>query len=79
MDHPKGTRTTAQKHRGSSQSGIDSNVLLEAGEPGGSTSTAPKPSSEDPTSTTDADARATEEMADSMLRDSPVPEIEEGR
>ena len=54
-------------------------MLLEAGESGGSTSTAPKPSSEDPTSTTDADARAAEEMADSMLRDSPFPETEEER
>ena len=39
----------------------------------------PKPSSEDPTSTTDVDARVAEEMADSMLRDSPFPETEEER
>ena len=44
---------------------------------GGSASAAPKPSIEDPTSVDDADTRATEEMADSMLRDSPIPEIEE--
>ena len=44
---------------------------------GGSTSTAPKPSNEDPAGVTDVDARAAEEMADSMLRDSPIPKTEE--
>ena len=52
-------------------------MLLGSGGSGGSTSTAPKPSGEDPTSTAEADARAAEEMVDSMLRDSPIPETEE--
>ena len=46
---------------------------------GGSTSAAPKPSNEDPAGVTDVDAHAAEEMADSMLRDSPIPETEEER
>jgi len=54
-----------------------SNVILETRGSGGSTSTTPKPSTEDPMSTADADARAVEEMADSMLWDSPIPEMEE--
>ena len=56
-----------------------SNVILETRGSGGSTSTTPKPSTEDPMSTADADARAVEEMADSMLWDSPIPETEEER
>ena len=52
-------------------------MLLETGGSGGSTSSAPKPSSEDLTSTAEVDARAAEEMADSMLRDSPIPKTEE--
>ena len=52
-------------------------MILGSGGSGGSTSTAPKPSTEDPTSVADADTRAAEEMADSLLRDSPIPETEE--
>ena len=54
-------------------------MLLEAGESGGSTSTASEPSGENPMSTAEADARAVEEMADSMLHDSPILETEEER
>ena len=52
-------------------------MLLETKGSGGSTSTAPKPSTEDPTSTANADAREAEEMANSMLWDSPTPDAEE--
>ena len=52
-------------------------MLLGSGGSGGSTSIAPKPSSEDPMSTANPDARAAEEMAISMLWDSPIPETEE--
>ena len=44
---------------------------------GGNTSTALKSTTEEPASTADADAREAEAMADSMLRDSPLPEREE--
>ena len=52
-------------------------MILETRGSGGSTSTAPKPSTEDPTSIADPDARSAKEMADSMLRDSPLPDVEE--
>ena len=52
-------------------------MILETRGSGGSTSTAPKPSTEDPTSIADLDARSAKEMADSMLRDSPLPDVEE--
>ena len=44
---------------------------------GGNTSTALKSTTEEPASTADADAREAEAMADSMLRDLPLPEREE--
>ena len=44
---------------------------------GGNTSTALKSTTEEPACTADADAREAEAMADSMLRDSPIPETEE--
>ena len=44
---------------------------------GGNTSTAPKPTSDDPAGVSDADARSAEEMADSVLLDSPLPDAEE--
>ena len=49
-------------------------MLLETKGSGGSTSTAPKPSTEDPASTANADAREAEEMANSMLLNSPLPD-----
>ena len=52
-------------------------MILETRGSGGSTSTAPKPSTEDPTNIADLDARSAKEMADSMLRDSPLPDVEE--
>jgi len=51
-------------------------VILGSGGSGGSTSTAPKPLAKDPAGAIDMDACAAEEMANSMLRDSPVPDIE---
>ena len=53
-------------------------MLLEARGSGGSTSSAPKPSTEEPASTADANAHEAEVMADSMLWDWPIPDAEEG-
>ena len=52
-------------------------MLLETRGSGGSTSIALKSTTEEPASTADADAREAEAMADSMLRDLPLPEREE--
>jgi len=54
-----------------------SNSNLGSGGSGGNTSTAPKPTSDDPAGVSDADARSAEEMADSVLLDSPLPDAEE--
>ena len=51
-----------------------SDVILGSG---GSTSAAPKPTSEDHAGVHDVDARTTKEMVDSTLRDSPFPETED--
>ena len=57
---------------------ICSNALLEARGPAEVTSSAPKPLAHEPPSTTDVDAREVELMVNTMLRDSPTPDAEEG-
>ena len=51
-------------------------ILGSGGGSSGSTSAAPKPTSDDLAGVTDAGARSAEEMADSMLLDSPLPDAE---
>jgi len=53
-------------------------VLLETRGSAEVTSSAPKPLKEEPPSTSDADARAAEDMVNSILRDSPTPDTEKG-
>ena len=53
-------------------------MLLEARGSAEVTSSVPKPLAQEPPSTIDVDAREAEEMVNSMLRDSPTPDAEEG-
>ena len=52
-------------------------MILGSGGSKGNTSTALKRTSNDLACVTEADARSVEEMADSMLLDSPLPDTEE--
>ena len=57
---------------------ICSNALLEARGSAEVTSSAPKPLAQEPPSAADVESREAEEIVNSMLRDSPISDVENG-